>query len=192
MKYNNKKIAGSLLFIGGVQSVLGIIIAEVLYPGYSTSLQWVSELGIGDSAIVFNSSMFLLGVLGIAASYFIQRAFNFKVVTFLFAMASIGSMGVGLFTMDTDTLLIHGIFSYGTFIFSGLSAIASYKILKPPLSYLSIILGIFSLLAFALPDLGLGRGGIERMIIYPALLWLIGLGGHLIGDSRDTSESTKG
>ena len=34
MKYANAKVAGSLLFVGGVQCVLGIIISEALYPGY--------------------------------------------------------------------------------------------------------------------------------------------------------------
>jgi len=27
----------------------------------------------------------------------------------------------------------------------------------------------------------LGAGGMERMIAYPALLWVIGFGGHLMG-----------
>jgi len=27
--------------------------------------------------------------------------------------------------------------------------------------------------------LGLGPGGMERMIVYPALMWLAGFGGHL-------------
>jgi hypothetical protein len=31
----------------------------------------------------------------------------------------------------------------------------------------------------------------ERMIAYPALLWLIGFGAHLIGDSRDLSTTGK-
>jgi hypothetical membrane protein len=72
MKYENKKIAGLLLFIGGIQCVLGIIIAETLYPDYSTSENWISDLGVGPSALIFNSSIFLLGVLGVAATYFIQ------------------------------------------------------------------------------------------------------------------------
>ena len=35
--------------------------------------------------------------------------------------------------------------------------------------------------------LGLGKGGMERMIAYPALLWAVGFGGYLIGYSGDTS-----
>ncbi|MFQ5759154.1 MAG: DUF998 domain-containing protein [Candidatus Bathyarchaeia archaeon] len=193
MKYENRNIAGLLVFIGGVQCVLGIIIAEALYPGYSTSENWISDLGVGPSALIFNSSVFLLGVLGVAATYFIQRAFNSRVFSVLLAMASIGMIGVGLFT--EEAMMLHTIFSLITFIFAGLSAIVSYKLQKPPLSYLSVALGVFALLALVLTFsgtyLGLGKGGMERMIAYPALLWLVGFGGHLIGYSSDTSEATK-
>jgi hypothetical membrane protein len=97
-------------------------------------------------------------------------------------------MGVGLFTEDAG--VIHGIFSLITFLFGGLSAILSCRLQKPPLSYLSVILGVFSLLSLVLFGsgvfLGLGKGGMERMIAYPALLWAVGFGGYLIGRSSDT------
>jgi len=64
------------------------------------------------------------------------------------------------------------------FLFGALSAIASYKFQKPPLSYFAVILGLISLAALILfglkIDLSLGIGGIERMITYPILLWAIG------------------
>ncbi len=192
MKYDNKRIAGLLLFVGGVQCVLGIIIAEALYPDYSTSENWISDLGIGPSALIFNSSVFLLGVFGIIGTYFIQRAFNSRLFSILTAITSIGAIGVGLFT--EDVMVLHAIFSLITFLFGGVSAIWSYRLQKPPLSYLSVLLGALALLAIALTFsgtyLGLGKGGMERMIAYPALLWIIGFGAHLIGSS-DTSEVAK-
>jgi hypothetical membrane protein len=193
MKYENRKIAGSLLFIGGALGVLGIIIAEALYPGYSTSENYISDLGIGPSSLVFNSSIFLLGALALSAAYFIQRAFNFKLFSILAAITGIGAMGVGLFPEDVEVL--HVVFSFITFLFAGLSAITSYKLQKPPFSYFSVILGVTTLLALVLfaseTFLGLGKGGMERMIAYPALLWTIGFGGHLIGYSNDTSTAKK-
>ena len=84
MNHHEGKIAGSLLFIGGIQCVLGIILAEALYPGYNTSVQTISSLGVGPSAIIFNSSVFLIGVLGLAGTYFVHRAFNFNLFTLLF------------------------------------------------------------------------------------------------------------
>ena len=193
MKYENRKIAGLLLFIAGVQCVLGIIIAETLYPGYSTSENYISDLGVGSSALIFNSSVFLLGVLVVADAYFVQRAFNSKLFSILLIITGIGAMGVGLFTEDAG--VIHVIFSLITFIFAGISAMLSYRLLKPPLSYFSIILGALSLLALILfasgNYLGLGKGGMERMIAYPTLLWAIGLGSHVIGYSNKTSETVK-
>jgi len=188
MKYGDRKVAGALLFIAGVQCVLGIIIAEAFYPGYSTSENYISDLGVGPSSLIFNSSVFLLGVLAVGSAYFIQRASNFRLFSVLAAITGIGAMGVGLFTEDAG--VIHGIFSLTTFLFGGLSAILSYKLQKPPLSYLSVILGALSLLALVLFGsgvyLGLGKGGMERMIAYPALLWAVGFGGYLIGHSSDT------
>ena len=110
MQYENRKIAGSLLFIGSVICVLGIIVAEALYPGYSTSDDYISDLGVGPSAAVFNSSVFLLGVLAVCAAYFIQKAFNFKLFSILAAITGIGAIGVGLFTEDAG--VIHTVFSF--------------------------------------------------------------------------------
>ena len=60
---------------------------------------------------------------------------------------------------------------------------------KPPLSYFSVFLGIVSLSALVLfasgTYLGLGKGGMERMVAYPALLWVVGFGCYQIGYSTD-------
>jgi hypothetical membrane protein len=42
---NYLKIGGSVLFIGRSQFFLFLIIAEALYPGYSISEQFLSDLG---------------------------------------------------------------------------------------------------------------------------------------------------
>ena len=193
MKYGDRKVAGALLLIAGVQCVLGIIIAEAFYPGYSTSENYISDLGVGPSSLIFNSSVFLLGVLAVGSAYFIHRASTFRLFSVLAAITGIGAMGVGVFTEDAGT--IHGIFSLITFLFGGLSAIVSYRLQKPPISYLSVILGTLSLLALVLFGsdvyLGLGKGGMERMIAYPALLWAVGFGGYLVGHSSDTFAATE-
>jgi len=135
----------------------------------------------------------LLGVLTVGGAYFIQRASDFRLFSILAAITGIGAMGVGLFTEDAGA--VHAVFSFITFLFAGLSAIMSYKLQKPPFSHFSVILGIVVLLALVLfasdTFLGLGKGGMERMIAYPALLWAIGFGGHLISYSSDTSTAKK-
>ena len=193
MKYDDRKVAGALLFIASVQCVLGIIIAEALYPGYSTSENYISDLGVGPSALIFNSSVFLLGVIAAAGTYFIQRTLGSRLFSVLLILTGVGAMGVGLFPETFG--ILHAIPSLITFLFGGLSAIMSYKLQKPPLSYFSVMLGALSLVALVLfgsgTYLGLGKGGMERMIAYPTLLWGVGFGGYLIGYSRDTATATK-
>jgi len=185
MDYDYGRLAGSVIFVGAVQFVLALIIAEALYPGYSVADNTISDLGVGPSAAIFNSSMLLLGASIVVAAYLIQRRFKSKPFFALLIITGVGAMGVGLFPENVRPL--HTIASLTAFLFEGLSAIASFKLQKPPLSYLAVLLGLTTLAALALYGsgtyLGLGRGGMERMIAYPALLWGVGFGGHLIGAS---------
>jgi len=187
MVYSNAKVAGALLFIAASQFVLGMIVAEALYSGYSISANYISDLGVGPSSMVFNSSVFLMGLLIIIGAYFLQRGFNYKALTTLLILTAIGAMGVGVVTEDIN-VTIHGVVSLIAFLFGGLSAIASYRLLKLPFSAIAVILGLTCLGALVLStanvDLGLGVGGMERMIVYPLLMWGAGFGGYLIGQSE--------
>jgi len=182
MEYSNNKVAGVLFFIAATQFVLGLSIAEALYPGYSISTNYISDLGVGPSSMVFNMSIFLLGLLSIIGIYFLYRAYNLKMIIILFTIAAVAAMGVGIFT--EDNLLMHTLASVFVFLFSGLSAISSYKITKYPFNIIVILLGLISLVAMILfmgtIYVGLGVGGMERMIVYPILIWMIGFGGFLI------------
>ena len=193
-------MAGTLFFVAATQFVLCLIIAEALYSGYSVSGNYISDLGVGPSSIVFNSSVFLLGVLLLIGIYFLRHNSNFKTVNVMLLLMAVGAIGVGIFTKDFRT--IHGAVSSMAFFFAGLSAITSFKILEKPLSLISIILGLMTLGALALFSagliasgsltsneafdsvffLGLGPGGMERMIVYPALMWLAGFGVRLLSN----------
>jgi hypothetical membrane protein len=190
MAYSDGKVAGALVFIAVTQFVLGMIVSEALYPGYSTSHNYISDLGVGPSSMIFNSSVFLMGLLLIIGAYFLQRAFHFEMLTVMLVLTAIGAMGVGVFTEDFGT--IHAVVSLIAFLFSGLSAIFSvlcsyvhkFPLVKMPFSAISIILGLMTLGALGLFAVkiyvGLGAGGMERMIAYPALMWGAGFGGYLI------------
>lgn len=189
MVSSNGKMAGVLFFIAAAQFILGIIVAEALYPGYSISKNYISDLGVGPSALIFNASVFLLGSLMIIGAYFLQRAFNLKILTVLLALAALGSMGVGIFTENSEPM--HSIASLFVFLPGGLSAVYSYKLMKRPFSLINILLGLMSLVALVLFAmnlyLGLGVGGMERMIVYPILIWTIGFGGFLIACPEKSS-----
>jgi len=89
-------------------------------------------------------------------------------------------VGVGFFT---ETVLgPHLVFL--AFFFSGVAAVLSFKIMNSPFRYFAAILGVFALAALVLiiagADFDLGHGGIQRMVVYPALTWYMGFGAHTI------------
>ncbi len=195
MKKADGKVAGVLIFVGAVQFVLGMLVAECLYPDYSVSGNYISDLGVGATAPIFNVSVFLLGATVAASVYFLKQKVQNKILLGFLALCGIGAMGVGVFP-ENSPYMLHTIFSLIAFLFGALSAIASYKIQKPPMSYFAVILGLIalaSLVLFAYSEtfvnlggahatefyLGLGKGGLERMIAYPVLLWAIAFGGYL-------------
>ncbi len=181
-----RKTAGALIFLGAAQFVVAMIVAEAVYPGYSVSNNYISDLGVGPTALIFNTSVFLLGAAIVLSAYLIFRLFRKTPVVALFVLTGVGAIGVGVFPETAG--YIHTVMSFVTFFFAGLSAIFSYTLEKPPLNYFSVSMGAFSLAALALfaskQYLGLGYGGMERMVAYPMLLWAIPFGGFLIGYSE--------
>jgi len=194
------KKAGVVFFIGAVQFAIGMILAEIYFPSYNVSTNYISDLGaycpslsvrgitgpctiFQPSSDIFTTSVIILGILLLAGAYFIQKSFAWKPATSFIALTGIGTLGIGFFPETTGEA--HVVFSFITFLFAGLSAIITFRLQKPPLSYLSVILGAVTLVAVFLIAgsiyLGLGAGGMERMVVYPVLLWFTGFGGHLMG-----------
>ena len=79
--------------------------------------------------------------------------------------------------------LVHLVGAVMIFIFGGLAAVASYRFLRRPASFLPMVTGLIIIAAFLLNlgrvDLGLGNGGIERLAAYSLFLWMAGLGVYL-------------
>ncbi len=191
------RLAGALLFIGAGEFLTGMIVAESVFPNYSVSNNYISDLGaycptlttckIEPSAPIFNASAIFFGILILVAAFFLWRAYENKAFTPVVALAGIGVLGVGLFPETTG--IWHGIFSFIAFFFAGLSAIVAYKFEKAPFSILSVILGGITLVALGLyvdgQYAGLGPGGMERMIAYPALIFTLGFGGHFMASDHE-------
>jgi len=176
---------GALLFAGSVQFMIALTIAEILYPNYNLSTNPLSDLGamvFQPSSNIFNISVIIFGVLIVLGAYFTMKGFHWKPLVAVLVLAGIGVAGVGLLT---ETILgPHLIFSFMAFFFSGLAAILSVKVINSSFRYFAAVLGIVALLALvffiAEIDFGLGHGGIQRMIVYPSLLWYVGFGAHIM------------
>src|SRR2546422_543001 len=173
MRFDDRQWAGLLLFVGTAQYlIIGLIIAEAVYPdppGYSVSKNAISDLGVAPALPVFNPSVILLGLIVLAIAWFLFRAFRDRPLSIVAALAGVGAIAVGIFTED--------------FVFIALSAILTMRVVRPPFQYISVILGVISLIALGLyipkTYLGLGPGGMERMIVYPIAVWGLAFGGYL-------------
>jgi len=190
---SNASKAGVAIFLGAAQFSIGLILAEIYYPGYSVANNYVSDLGATcptnlpctvyqPTSTIFNTSIVLLGLLILVGAYFLHRAFRWTPGTIMISLAGIGALGVGLFPETTG--IWHSIFSLIVFLFAGLAALVTARLQKKPMFYFSIVLGLVTLAALFLyigsNYLGLGPGGMERMVVYPVLVWSIGFGGHMM------------
>jgi hypothetical membrane protein len=198
------RLAGGLLFLAGVTILMGIITAEALYPGtFSTGANEISDLGstrppnsviLQPSATIFDVSMALIGVLVLAGSWFVHRAFGRRSVAIPIATLGVGALGVGLFPGNTGTP--HAIFAMVTFTSGGIAAISAARLTSAPFRHLSFFLGAASLATLGMYMLGdaspmtvLGIGGVERWIVYPVVLWITAFGGYLSGRADSASRN---
>lgn len=189
MAINKLSAAGLLIFIGTVEFLLLMLIAEVLYPGYSVSRNYISDLGVGPTAVIFNSSVIIMGLLLITSAVLIwglSRVFAVSI-----ALTGIGAVGVGIFPETIHPF--HLIFALIAFLFASISSYPTIRISKSPGRVLWPILGTISLIALVLfighAYLGLGPGGMERMIVYPDLIWAIALSAELMNCPRPSRKT---
>ena len=206
MALSNAAKAGVAIFIGAVQFSIALILSEITYSLngplnssgsgnttgyiYSVANNYVSDLGANcrttctsvPSAYLFDSSIALLGLLILVGAYYLNRAYHWRPATIMIALAGVGALGVGLF--PEPTCISHSKISLIVFLFAGLTALVTARFQKKPMFYFSIVLGIVTLVALLLyipgEYLGLGAGGMERMVVYPVLVWSLGFGGHMM------------
>lgn len=192
-----KSAPGTLFFLSGSILLLGILTAEIFYPNYSVSLSMISTLGatplpdskiVEPSANIFDLSIGLSGILTAIGAILLKKRTS-KLLIISLILLGTGSLGVGIFPAFHK--LFHPILALTAFLSGGIAAILSSRITRLPFSILSILLGAFSLIFLTLglffPDTIvpiLGRGGTERWVAYPIILWLTGFGAYLMGENK--------
>ncbi|MFW9809380.1 MAG: DUF998 domain-containing protein [Candidatus Thorarchaeota archaeon] len=192
---NSTTLAGFCFLIGGVQWFLGILAAESWYDGYSSRIDYVSDLGTGPTALIYNLSVFMLGVFIVIGTFFLYTVEKRKLFPILLTICGIGAMGVGVFPATLQPM--HSVATLLAIMFGAFAAIGSYTYQTNPMSIISVVLGLMSfILAIAfIPYLGLpfgstdtfmgmAKGSLERWAINPILAWIIGFGGYLMGTTK--------
>lgn len=137
---------------------------------------------------LMNASFLMLGITMISGSLLIYREFtettNSALGFSFMAAAGFGTLLVGLFPENTiSSLHVLGAtlpFSIGNV---GLLVMGSVLDIPQALRVFTLFSGMLSLLAFGLFTahmyLGLGVGGMERIVAYPQTIWLIVFGMYI-------------
>jgi len=188
------RVAGVLFIAVGVAFVTGIMILASIAPDYDYGAAAISDLGvIGQTALFFNVLLVTVGTLNIVGGYLFYRDHGSRGLLALYVVAGVGAIGAGLLPLSTGAP--HSLFALAGFVFFNLEAIATARVLNGAMRVLSVVAGAIGLLYVVIMVIGdggnpsvfgpIGHGGAERLIVYPAMLWLIALGGHLLAVKQE-------
>ena len=201
-------VAGALYSSAGFVLLMGIITAETKYPVFRhyTTRQEISDLGgtrppqglvTQPSAMIFDTTMLIAGVLLLAGAFALWRLYQHRVLTVVSTLFGAGALLVGIFPGNTTP---HPIVADIAFVFSALTAIAVFKVTSAPFRFMSLSVGLLSLVALFVAFLGdnspvaksIGLGGVERWVVFPMILWLAFFGGHLLASRQRTQPDGRG
>src|SRR5512137_1580342 len=127
---------GLWLVVGGLEILFMVHLSESLYPGYSVSANYISDLGVGPmpSSAIFDVGVILFGLMALLAAALLRQENKKSRIWLLLGISGIGAVGVGVFDMDYIPL-IHRASALLAFLFGNLAALYSFKLARPPLSY---------------------------------------------------------
>ena len=96
-KLGNREALGFLLFFGPLQFIITVLIAEGITDSYNSSLYYVSSLGVGTTAFLFNTTVLILGLCVLLGTYFFYKEYAVRVPTLFLLLTAICAIGVGIF-----------------------------------------------------------------------------------------------
>ena len=186
---------GLLLLVGSLQFIAALIVLQIGFPGYSIFNNVISDLGNTELSPwwpLFTVSTVLLGAFIISAAVEIRSSFQAgparMVGLALLIITGIGSIGVGLDPENVRSR-IHVLSAGLAFIGGNLALIVlamAMRGLHPWRRFrvFSVVLGVIGLVALGLLEAGLygalGKGGMERLVALPLIVWGIVVGIHLV------------
>ena len=129
-------VAGVLYSSAGFVLLMGIITAETKYPVFRhyTTRQEISDLGgtrppqglvTQPSAMIFDTTMLIAGVLLLAGAFALWRLYRHRVLTVVSTLFGAGAFLVGIFPGNTTP---HPVVAMIAFVFSALTAIVVFKV----------------------------------------------------------------
>jgi hypothetical membrane protein len=197
----DRRLAGLVTFLQAAQFMTVIMLAASVAPDYDVSGGAISDLGvIPETALLFNASLVLTGVLNVAAGLLLHRHGVGPWLLATYLVAGIGAIGAGLVPLDRGDA--HGLFAIAAFLAFNLQAIGSSRLATGPMRAIGVVAGLVGLAFVVLMIIGdagdpsvfgpIGHGGAERMIVYPVMLYLLAFGGYLMGRAPDVPATPQG
>jgi hypothetical membrane protein len=187
-----RRTAGVTLFALAAGFMTVIMLAASVAPGYDMAAAAISDLGVlPATAALFNTTLVLVGMLNIVAAALLfgpGGRGRHPVLLIVFIAAGIGAIGAGVFPLDTGAP--HSLSALVAFLAFNLQALGTATVVRGPMRAISVLAGAAGLVFVVLMALGdggnaaafgpIGHGGTERMIVYPAMLWMLAFGGYLM------------
>lgn len=207
--FNNRHpLVGPAFWIVSVQYfITQLLVAKAWPQPHSLSQHLISDLGNTECGQYFdrfvcspehawmNASFIVLGLTMISGSALIYQNFRRNTGSFIgfsmMALAGFGTILVGVFPENTISAL-HFIGALLPFLLGNLALVVLGLSLDIPrmFKFWTITAGVVALVALVLFQsgiyLGLGAGGMERIVAYPQTVWLIAFGLYLSGDRYKT------
>lgn len=156
-----------LCIIAGVFPLAVIAVLSILDNNFFIFKDYISKLGIGEYAVLFNSTLVTAAILVVPFVFYVYKRYNYLIILFLATAASLAA--VGLFPSSSG---LHGHVSATFFLLAFASIMASgAKMRRKKSRWTSITLGIagFIGLAFFNPF-------VETLLVYAVGFWVIGVG----------------
>lgn len=195
---NPATLCGLFLFLAAIQFfIVQAVVESSFVPRYSNTKNTISDLGntvcgVFNSRYVcspdhpfMNTSFIVLGVTMAIGSWLLMRKRKEKRnVTVGFSMFAIGGLGavlVGLYPENTVPLF-HGLGTAAPFLLGNIGLILLGISWPRPklLRFYTVCTGTVALAALvsyaSRHDLGIGEGGMERLVAYPQVIWMIVIG----------------
>ena len=155
-------VAGVLYSSAGFVLLMGIITAETKYPVFRhyTTRQEISDLGgtrppqglvTQPSAMIFDTTMLIAGVLLLAGAFALWRLYRNRLLTVVSTLFGAGAFLVGIFPGNTTP---HPNVAMIAFVFAPLTAIAVFRVTSAPFRFMSLFVGLLSLVALIAGDPG--------------------------------------
>jgi hypothetical membrane protein len=191
-------LLGPWLWVAGVQYfVVQVVVAAAWNQPYSWRLNTISDIGNSACALYghefvcsplhgfMNASFVLLGICVLAGSLLNissrDRSKGANIGFLLMGIGGVGTVLVGLAPENTVAAL-HVAGATLPFVLGNIALIVLGKELRLPLffKWLTVGIGFVCMIALVLflrnVTLGLGHGGMERIVAYPQTVWMITYG----------------